>query len=76
VLKQLDVGFIKFVYYPLWVASVIPVQKKDGRVRMCLDFKDLNKASPNDDFPLPHMDVLVNNTIVHALLSFLDGYDL
>ena len=41
---------------------------------MCVDFRDLNKASPKDDFPLPHIDILVDNTANHALLSFMDGY--
>ena len=41
---------------------------------MCVDYQDLNKASPKDDFPLPHIDILVDNTANHALLSFMDGY--
>ena len=41
---------------------------------MCVDFRDLNKASPKDDFPLPHIDILVNNIVGHALLSFMDGF--
>ena len=46
----------------------------DGKVRMCLDFRDLNKACPKDDFPLPHIDVLVDNTVGSALMSFMDGF--
>ena len=49
-------------------------RKKDGKVRMCVDFRDLNKASLKDDFPLPHIDILVDNIIGHALLSFMDGF--
>ena len=41
---------------------------------MCVDFRDLNKASPKDDFPLPHIDVLVDNTVGHTLLSIMDGF--
>ena len=41
---------------------------------MCVDFRDLNKVSPKDDFPLPYIDVLVDNTVGHALLSFMDGF--
>jgi len=39
-----------------------------------VDLRDLNKVSPTNDFSLPHIDILVNNTIGHALLSFMDGY--
>ena len=62
------------VNYPKWLANVVPVPKKDGKVRMCVDFRDLNKASPKDNFPLPHIDVLVDNTAGHTLLSFMDGF--
>ena len=41
---------------------------------MFLNFKDLNKASLKDDFPLPHIDILVDNTARHALLSFMDDF--
>ena len=58
----------------LWLANVVAVPKKDGKVRMCVDFRDLNKASPKDDFPLPYIDVLVDSTVGHALLSFIDGF--
>ena len=62
------------VNYLEWLANVVPVPKKDGKVQMCVYFRDLNKASPKDDFPLPHIDVLVNNTARNALLSFMDGF--
>ena len=53
---------------------MVPVLKKNDKTRVCADFRDLNKASPKDDFPLPHGDVLVDNTADHALISFMDGY--
>ena len=53
---------------------MVPVPKKDRKVRICVDFKVLNKASPNDEFPLPHIDIIVDNTAGHALLSFIDGF--
>ena len=53
-----------------WIANVVLVPKKDEKVRMCVDFRDLNKACPKDDFPFPHIDVLVDN----ALMSFMDGF--
>ena len=62
------------VNYPEWLANVVLVSKKDGKVRMCVDFRDLNKASPKDDCPLPHIDVLVDNIAGHEPLSFMDGF--
>ncbi|XP_040940645.1 uncharacterized protein [Gossypium hirsutum] len=41
---------------------------------MCLDYRDLNKASPKDNFPLPHIDTLVDNTAGYSLFSFMDGF--
>ena len=62
------------VNYPEWLANVVSVPKKDGKVRMCVDFQNLIKANLKDDFSLPHIDVLVDNIASHALLSFMDGF--
>ncbi|PKI39932.1 hypothetical protein CRG98_039676 [Punica granatum] len=48
--------------------------KKDGRARVCVDYRDLNKTSPKDNFPLPHINVLVDNTARHNQFSFMDGF--
>ena len=60
--------------YPKWLANFVPVPKKDGKVKVFVDFRDLNKASPKDDFPLPHIDLLVNSTANHSMWSFMDGF--
>ena len=52
----------------------MPVIKKNGKVRVCVDFRDLNEATPKDNFPLPHIDVLVDNTARNHLFSFMDGF--
>ena len=72
--KQFDAGFLAAARYPEWVANIVPVPKKDGKVRMCVDYRDLNQASPKDNFPLPHIDILVDNTTNFALFSFIDGF--
>lgn len=41
---------------------------------MCVDYRDLNKAYPKDDYPLPHIDLLVDNTTKHTLLSFINEF--
>ncbi|KAK9019602.1 hypothetical protein V6N11_054118 [Hibiscus sabdariffa] len=72
--KQFDAGFLQAVTYSNWVANIVPVPKKDGKVRMCVDYRDLNRASPKDNFPLPHIDTLVDNTAGHSYFSFMDGF--
>ena len=72
--KQLSVGFLSVVEYPEWLGNVIPVPKKDGKVRVCVYFRDRNKSSPKDDFLLPHIDMLVDSTTRHSMLSFMDGF--
>ncbi|XP_039029195.1 LOW QUALITY PROTEIN: uncharacterized protein LOC120163293 [Hibiscus syriacus] len=74
VMKQINAGFLKASKYPEWVANIVPVPNKNGKVRMCVDYRDLNKASPKDSFPLPHIDTLVDNTAGHAWFSFMDGF--
>ncbi|PKI75908.1 hypothetical protein CRG98_003707 [Punica granatum] len=64
VVKQINAGFLEVCNYSEWVANIVPVEKKDGRVRVCVDYRDLNKASPKDNFPLPHIDVLIKTTFV------------
>ena len=61
--KLLNVRFLSVIEYPKWLANVIPIPKKDNKVRVCVNFRDLNKANPKDDFPLPHIDMLVDSTI-------------
>ena len=72
--KQIDAGFLVTSEYPQWLANIVPVSKKDGKVRMCVDYRDLNKASLKDDFPLPHIDVLVDSTAKCKVFSFIDGF--
>ena len=72
--KLLDVGFFEVAKYPQWVANIVPLPKKDGKVRMCVDYRDLNRTSPKDNFPVLHIDTLVDNTAKHSLFSFMDEF--
>ncbi|RVW69124.1 Transposon Ty3-G Gag-Pol polyprotein [Vitis vinifera] len=62
------------VKYLEWLANVVPVLKKDGNVRVCVDFRNLNKASLKDDFPLPHINMLVDSIVGHSMLLFMDVF--
>jgi hypothetical protein len=44
--KMLEAGFIKPFRYAEWISSIVPIQKKDGQWRVCVDFRDLNRATP------------------------------
>jgi len=70
----LDAGFLVVAKYPQWVANIVLIPKKDGKVRLCVDYQDLNRASPKDDFPLPHINVLIDNTAQHSFFSFMDDF--
>ena len=72
--KQPSVGFLSVVEYSEWLANVVPVPKKDDKVRVCVDYRYLNKASLKDDFPFPHINMLVDSTTGHSMLSFMDGF--
>ncbi|XP_070020109.1 uncharacterized protein [Nicotiana sylvestris] len=47
---------------------------KDGKTRVCIDYRDLNKASPKDNFPLPNIHILIDNYAKHEIGSFVDYY--
>ena len=74
VMKLKKAGAIKEVFYPEWLANTVVVKKKTGKWRVCVDFTDLNKACPKDPFPLPRIDQLVDATIGHPRMSFLDTF--
>ena len=58
---------------PKWISDIISVRKKNGQIRVCVDFRDLNNACPKDDFPLPITEFMIDVTTGYERLSFLDG---
>ena len=71
--KLIEAGFTREVQYPEWIANIVPIKKKNGQIRVCVDFCDLNNACPKDDFSLPITEVMVDATTGHKALSFMDG---
>lgn len=71
-LKQAEA--IKEVFYPEWLANTVVVKKKSEKWRVYVDFTDLNKACPKDPFPMPKIDQLVDATVGHPWISFLDAF--
>ncbi|KAK1692001.1 hypothetical protein QYE76_008698 [Lolium multiflorum] len=71
--KMLAAGFIRPCRYAEWISSIVPVEKKDGRWRVAIDFRDLNRATPKDEYPMPVAETLINAAAGHKVLSFMDG---
>ena len=74
VTKLKRAGAIKEVFYPEWLANTMVVKKKNGKCWVCVDFTDLNKACSKDPFSLPRIDQLVDATVGHPRMSFLDAF--
>ncbi|XP_027169602.1 uncharacterized protein LOC113769344 [Coffea eugenioides] len=72
--KQLKTNIIIVSHYPVWLSNPVPVPKKNGEVRVCVDYRDLNKASPKDDFPLPNIHIILDNTARHEIKFFCDCF--
>src|SRR4051812_9135659 len=72
--KLIDSDFIREEQHPNWVANVVPVAKKNGKIRICINFRNLNDACPKDEFPLPITDVMIDNTCGFERMSFMDGF--
>ena len=66
--------FIREVYHSEWLTNVVMVPKKNNSLRMCIDFKHINRACPKDHFPLPRIDQIVDSTAGCERLCFMDAY--
>ena len=74
VTKLKRVGAIKEVFYPEWLANIVVVKKKTGKWPVYIDFTYLNKACPKNPFPMPQIDRLVDATVGHPRMSFLNAF--
>ena len=72
--KLLTASFIQEVYYPDWLANVDLMKKANKKWRICVDFTDLNSACPKDSSLLPRINQLVDSTVEHKLLTFMDAF--
>ena len=70
--KFMATGFIKPIQHPRWLSNIVLVKKKNGQIRCCVDFRNLNKVYLKDKFPLPNMDLLLDSAAGNATFSFMD----
>ena len=72
--KMVDTGIIAPIRYSSWMSNLVVVRKKNGDIRICIDFRNLNKASQKDNFPLPTTEKILQSVAGSELMSFLNGF--
>ena len=72
--KLLEVGFIYPISDNEWVSPLVIVPKKNGKLRVCVDSRELNKATQKDHFLLPFIDQVLDTLSGKKFFSFLDGF--
>ncbi|GJZ90991.1 reverse transcriptase domain-containing protein [Tanacetum coccineum] len=72
--KLVEAGIMREVYYHDWLSNPVMVKKHGGSWRMCVDFTDLNKACPQDCYPIPEIDWKVESLYGYPFKCFLDAY--
>jgi hypothetical protein len=71
--RLLQARFIQPCRYADWVSNIVPVKKKNmGKIRICVDFRNLNRATLKDEYPMPVADLLIDSTSGNKVISFLD----
>jgi hypothetical protein len=72
--KLLKAGFIYPIPLTDWVSNIVPVTKKQGTIRVCVDYRDLNRACPKDNYPTPFIDQIIDECAGSEIFSFMDGF--
>ena len=73
--KLLAADFIKPIQHLQWLSNFFPLKKKNGQIQCCVDFRNLNRVCPKDEFPLPNMDLLIDFTAGNAMFSLMDKFN-
>jgi hypothetical protein len=72
--KLLKAGFIYPMALTDWVSNPVPIDKKGGNIRVCIDYRDITKACPKDNFPAPFVDQIVDDCARSEIFSLMDGF--
>jgi hypothetical protein len=72
--KLLKEKIIFPVRHSKWVSNLVPIRKKNEDIQICIDFRNLNKASEKDNFPLPPMEQILQAVSGYEMMPFLDGF--
>jgi hypothetical protein len=71
--RLLQVGFIQPCRYAKWVSIIVPVENNTGKIRICVDFRNLNRATPKDEYLMLVANLLVDSASGNKMISFLDS---
>jgi len=71
--KLIEAKFIRQCRYAEWISNVVPIYEKNGKLRVCIDFRNLNKATPMDGYPVSVADLFVDAAAGHRIIIFMDG---
>ena len=71
--RLIEANFVRQYRYAEWISNVVLVYKKNGKLLVCIDFKDLNKVTLMDGYPMPIADMLIDAAAGHKVISFMDG---
>ena len=71
---MLKAGFIKPVAITDWVSPMVLVKKKNGKLRVCVNYRKLNACTQNDHFPLPFIRLLLEEVGDHVRYTFMEEY--
>lgn len=72
--KMLAAGIIAQTRHSTWCSNLVIVRKKNGTIRLCVDFRNLNLACKKDNYPLPKMETLLQRVTGSGMMSLLDGF--
>ena len=72
--KLLKASFI----YPIplidWVSNIVTITKNQGTIRVCVDYHDINRACPKDNYPTLFIDHIIDECAGNEIFSFMDGF--
>ena len=72
--KLFDAKIIFPIIFSSWLENLVPVRKKNKEIKICIDLRNLNKASLKDNYLLPKMDTILQNIVGSQRMSMLDGF--
>lgn len=72
--RLLKAGLIRPVRYVEWLSNIVLVVKKNTKIWVCINFKNINIVTSKDEYPIPMIDLLIDGAARHEMLSFMDDY--